>query len=477
MFFQVSASKKRHWLTLGIIAALCIAHSLPAKPSQDTSGSNNGLPNFIQVANKTIPAVVSIETRGSVTRTPYSTGPESFNEEFFRRFFGAPSRPAPEEEDKSAIIGRGSGCLIHPEGYIITNFHVVRNASTIYVKLNDNRIFEAQIIGSDPKTDLALIKIEEHNSAFPYLELGNSDDLQVGEWVAAIGNPLGLQASLTVGVISATGRNNLHISELENFIQTDAAINPGNSGGPLVNLNSEVIGINAVIATNTGGYMGVGFAIPSNMAKQVVDQLRTTGVVSRNGYLGITLQPINHDLAQALGLDTTDGVLVTHVIAGSPSDEAGIKQGDIVLKYDGKPIKGYEVLRNAILLTDPGQSMVLTINREGKIMKIKVTIGSRPSPALAAKVGLEVEELNFQLAQSLGYSETKGIIVKSVRNGSPAMIAGIEAGSLILSINRKQVETLAEFTKVLEEASQSKVILFLIKQQTELRYVPIRIEK
>ena len=355
-----------------------------------------------------------------------------------------------------------------------------KDMTEITVVLNDGREFPAKVIGQDPNTDVALLKIDAKN--LPFVKLGNSDNLEVGQWVVAIGNPLGLQASLTVGVVSAKGRNNLDLSRIEDYIQTDAAINRGNSGGPLLNLDSEVVGMNTAIVTNmaTGGYMGIGFAIPSNLLKSVMDELKETGSFKR-GYMGVVLQQVDNDLAQAFGLEKAEGALIAEVAKDSPADKAGLKQGDIVIKYNNIPVTNIGAFRNAVSLMRPGTVVTLTVLRNGKPLDIKVSLEQFPSTEIAAatardnKLGIEVENLTADVASKLGYSNDKGVVISKVVPGGPASWAGLKKGALILEVNKKKTTTVDEFNGALQQTEANKPVLLLIKQGDVTRYISFKV--
>ena len=299
----------------------------------------------------------------------------------------------------------------------MTNYHVVRDATKIAVDLNDknHKELQATLVGGDPQTDIAILKVEGKD--FPYLKFGNSEEVEVAEWVMAIGNPFQLEASVSVGVISAKGRNNLQISDLEDFLQTDAAINPGNSGGPLLDLDGHVIGMNTAIVSRSGGYMGIGFAIPSTILKTVQNQLIQNGEVTR-GFLGVSLQDIDRDMAEALHMKHAEGALVAEVIKDSPAAKAGIEQGDIILEINGSHVKNSSTLRNEVLLSPPGETIKLKVNRSGKIMDIDVKIGEYEQKRavmsdLAKKLGLEVQTLSPEIASQYGYKEDEGVVIRS----------------------------------------------------------------
>lgn len=435
--------------------------------------------DFSKVASQVTPAVVliKVETNTRQNGNPHSHFHEQdpyhfFQDDFFRRFFGgqAPARREPQ-------AGQGSGFLVTADGYILTNNHVIKDADNVTAILTDGREFSAKVIGQDPNTDLAVIKIEGENLA--HLKLGNSDDLKVGEWVVAIGTPLGLQASLTAGVVSAKGRNNLRLADFEDFIQTDAAINQGNSGGPLLNLEGEVVGINTAIASNTGGYMGIGFAIPSNMAAHVMDQLISSGSVTR-GYVGIRLQAIDAELAKALQLDKAEGSLVAEVESDSPAAKAGIQQGDVILELNNQRMESTIALRNAIALKKPGTKVFLKILRHGQPFTKTVELGSRTSELAqgsvsAAKIGLELIEYTPELARRLGYAEQSGVVVKSVLPNSPAYRAGLREGTLIVAVNHNKVGSVQEFQSSVKGSSKGGHVLLLVRQGDIVRYVSLQV--
>ena len=320
---------------------------------------------FAQVAKEATPAVVFITVEKTVEiSSPFSFNDpfEQFNDEFFRRFFG--DKIPQEHAHKYHQMGQGSGFIISRDGYILTNNHVVGDADKITVKLQDGREFSnSKVIGTDPESEVALIKIQGDD--FPVLPMGDSDKTEIGDWAIAVGNPFGLSETVTVGVISAVGRSNVGIAEYEDFIQTDAAINPGNSGGPLLNLDGQVIGINTAIFSQSGGYMGIGFAIPINMAKKIMDQLIKNGRVTR-GYLGIYIQNLTPDLAESFNLKQNEGVLVTEVGEGSPADKAGLMQGDIILEMNGQKMSSDSMLRNEVAMLAPGTKVNLLVYRDGK---------------------------------------------------------------------------------------------------------------
>lgn len=439
---------------------------------------------FRHVAKKVSPAVVFIKVekevsgRGAEFHSPFGS---PFGDEFFRRFFGAPPQfQQPHQTPKKRReAGQGSGFLITPDGYILTNNHVVGDADLVSVQMNDGREYEAEIVGTDPGSDLAVIKIDE--SDLPFLRLGSSEKLEVGDWVLAVGNPFGLSHTLTAGVVSAKGRSGIGLNDYEDFIQTDAAINPGNSGGPLVNLDGEVVGINTAIFSRSGGYMGIGFAIPVDMAKNIKSQLIEHGEVKR-GRLGVYIQDMTKDLAESFDLDETTGILITQIVEDSPAEDADLKQGDIILEVDGDKVEKVANFRNRIALTAPGTKVKLTILRDGERETVKVKIGKLDADETSAKsgssdlpkLGLSLQQLTPELAERFGYDDAKGVLVAGVESGSLAERAGIRRGSLILEIDRQRVTTVKQAKKLLK--TKKKTHLFLIQQGEGTRYVAIKTE-
>jgi serine protease Do len=442
---------------------------------------------FAAVVNKAVPAVVFVQVEKTVesgrAASPFRFQDpfDFFNDPFFERFFGPHFQPRQRMPKKFRQRGQGSGFIISKDGYILINNHVVGEADLIKVKLADGREFKAKVIGTDPQSDVAVIKIDATD--LPVLRLGDSDKIEVGEWVIAIGNPFGLSHTVTVGVVSAKGRSRIGINDYEDFIQTDAAINPGNSGGPLVNIHGEAIGMNTAIFSRSGGYMGIGFAIPINMAKAIKDQLLEKGKVTR-GWLGVVIQDIDEELAKSFGLKKTEGVLIAEVSEGSPAEKAGLKQGDIILRLNGKKVDDVGELRNKIALTAPGTKVKMGVLRENRHKTLQVTIGKQPvgraigmvQHKILGKLGLVVQDLTGDLAEQFGYREAQGVLVAEVEPGSPAARVGIRPGHLIEEVNHKQVHNMDEFIKALAQSKQTKRVLFRIRDGEFSRYVAIRIE-
>ena len=477
-------SGMKRWTMLAtVFAFVCI----PMKGFTADTIQGAGTVSVTGVAKNASPAVVSISVKSVIQdnsqffyngRSYQFEEPFGFfNDPFLQEFFGAPRKErAPRQQPQT---GQASGFIVSEDGYILTNAHVVNNADIITVSLNDGREFEATVIGADPNTDVAVVKINA--TSLPYLKLGNSDDLDVGQWVVAIGNPLGLQTSVTAGVVSAKGRNNLSLARVEDFIQTDAAINRGNSGGPLLNLNSEVIGMNTAIVTNmgSGGYMGIGFAIPSNLIQHVMEELIETGSVTR-GFMGVTLQQINHDLAQAFGMDKIEGALVADVSRESPAAKAGIKQGDVILRYNNKTVDNIAALRNGISMMKPGSQIDLTILRNGRINNITLSLGTYPGDQKPASIkrendlGVDVETLSPEAAKKMGYADLSGVVITNVKAGSPAAWAGLRKGALILAVNHKEITTSDEFYHQLSLIDKNSPVLLLIRQGDLINFVSIK---
>ena len=442
---------------------------------------------FAAVAREVSPSVVFIQVESIREERGSRAFPPPFGDEFFRRFFGEPFSPRGEApKGQRRAVGQGSGFifsskkgLLSDKTYILTNSHVVEDADKIRVQFQDDREFEGEIVGTDPKSDIAVIEITV--GGLPALEWGDSSKLQVGEWVVAMGNPFGLSHTLTVGVVSATGRTSLGISDYEDFIQTDAAINPGNSGGPLVNLNGEVVGVNTAIFSRSGGYMGIGFAIPSKLAKAIANQLIETGEVTR-GYLGIVIQPLTAELAESFNMEQSQGILVAQVSEDSPAKKAGLKQGDVIVGYQDKPVKDIGGFRNRVALTAPGSRETLTIIRDGKRQKVKITIGElsqeqtlAEAPTQSAEeLGLAVQTLTPELARQFDAKAGEGVVVTGVERGSIAAMAGIRTGNVILQINRKPIHSAKEFNRAMQESQDDKRALLLIRSGNMQHYVVLR---
>lgn len=481
--------KIKNFVTLSLSALLLFTSAYALENQRPEPLSNEALlkrisKGFSNVAKAATPAVVYIESQGVsaekhetlAKKSPNENPFDYFSDDFFNRFFGFPFEDK-KPKSKSETV-RGSGFLVSNDGYIVTNNHVVEKASKVTVTLSNGKKKTATVVGTDPKTDIAVVKIDgDHYSS---LAFGDSDKLEVGDWAIAVGNPFGLQTSLTVGVVSAKGRSQLHIVDFEDFIQTDAAINPGNSGGPLLNVEGEVIGVNTAIVSGSGGYMGIGFAIPSNMAKRIVEQLIGHGAVTR-GFLGVTLQPLDTDLSAFYKLNGEQGALVTDVVKDSPADQAGVKQEDIIIGYNGIRVENLGAFRNYVALLAPGSKLRLTIHRDGKEMQLDVTVAKLPDEVTGPntplqKLGMHVQELTTELAQKLGYLDGKGVVVTQVDPDSPAGEAALKAGCIILAVNRQKVSSVAEFTTALNEAAKEGRILLMVRQGEVIRFIALNLD-
>jgi serine protease Do len=422
---------------------------------------------FAKVAEAIKPAVININTvsRGAGGRSQIE---EFFGEEFFRRFFG----DAPERIPQRSL---GSGVIIDATGIALTNAHVVEKATEIEVITLDGSKHKAKVVGVDRKTDLAVLKLDDGKKAFPYARLGDSDALQVGDWVIAVGSPFGLQATVTAGIISAKARQ-LGQGPFDDFLQTDAAINPGNSGGPLVNMQGEVVGINTAIVA---GGSGIGFAIPSNMARKIYTELSTKGRVTR-GWLGVSIQPLTPDLAASFGAKDTKGVLISDVIADSPAGKAGLKPGDILLEFEGKRTEAPADLQRAVGLAAPGHQAKVKVWREGAEKTLEVRIGEAPDEreaqaqrgrATPSVLGMEVRPITPEVARQLNLKNAEGVIVARVEEGSAAAEAGIQRGDVIREINRQRVRSMSDFERVTRDAKEGDRLTVLLQRGPMSLYV------
>jgi serine protease Do len=441
---------------------------------------------FADLAEKLGPTVVNVYTTQTVE---VSSSPHQFFfpddmeiPEPFRRFFGIPDQQQETPKRKMERTSLGSGVIATPDGYILTNNHVVEDADEINITLSTFEEYEAKVVGRDPKSDLALIKIEPERE-LPAVAFGNSDKLRVGDWVLAIGNPFGLQQTVTAGIISAKGRS-INNGTYGNFIQTDASINPGNSGGPLFNLKGEMIGVNTAIFSRTGGNIGIGFAIPANMAKRVMQQLKEFGKVTR-GWLGVMIQHVTPELADNFGLDRPIGALVGQVVPDSPADKAGIKAGDVIIEYNGKEVSQMSMLPAMVAQTPIDEKAAVVLIRDGNKKTIPVIIGKMAEEqalfdsgegANGLDLGLTVQELSPELAESLGIEDVSGLIITNVDPGSAAAETGIKRGDIIQEINREPVASIADYKKSLMQAKNKKSILLLLKREQHTRFVVIKLK-
>ncbi|WP_028294761.1 DegQ family serine endoprotease [Oceanobacter kriegii] len=444
-----------------------------------TATANASLPDFRDLVKETSPAVVNISTIQHVQSTAYSDryGVPEDMPEIFRHFFGAPGQSPRGEQEKTSL---GSGFIVSKDGYILTNNHVIDGADEIIVRLNDRRELDAKLIGADPSTDLAVLKVEADD--LPIVELGNSDALEVGEWVVAIGSPFGFDYSVTAGIVSAKGRS-LPNENYVPFIQTDVAINPGNSGGPLFNLDGEVVGINSQIYTRSGGFMGVSFAIPINVAMDVADQLKSTGKVSR-GWLGVVIQEVSKDLAESFGLDKAAGALVAQVVPGSPADKAGLKSGDIITAFNGEPIYLSSDLPHQVGRVKPGKVAKVDLVRNGKRKRLNVEIGVLadadghgsgsqlpPNEYESERMGVVVANLEDEQRRKLGFD---GVAVQSVTDG-PAAVSGLVKGDIITMIHGETINDIDDFKQAVGNLPGDRSVPMRIVRRGSALFIPLRV--
>jgi serine protease Do len=436
---------------------------------------------FVELTRRVKPGVVNISTKKVVKgggRVFRQFSPPSrerdlfrdfFGEEFFDRFFGE----IPQRDFVQRSLG--SGFIIDKDGYIITNNHVIEGASEIRVRLSTEKEYDAEIVGRDPKTDLALIKIKSRND-LPAVELGDSDKVEIGEWVMAIGNPFGLSHTVTVGIVSAKGRV-IGSGPYDDFIQTDASINPGNSGGPLFNIQGEVVGINtAIVATG----QGIGFAIPVNVAREIIPQLKKQGKVTRGG-IGVYVQKMTPELAKSFGLEKGEGALVADVIAGAAAEKGGIRRGDVIIRFDGKEIHEMNELPRVVAATPVGKEVEVEILREGKPMKLKLKVGELKEEAAApaeekasVDLGMSVQEITPEMARQLRLKETGGVIVSQVESGSPADEAGLQRGDIIQEINGQSIRRLGDYQAAMGKVKKDEVVRLLVKRGERNIYLAFR---
>ncbi len=462
----------RHWVWMWVFVLSALSFTSRAYA--------NTLPDFAGLVEKYGDAVVNISTVQKQPETLSRGGRHSINPnqipDIFRHFFE--QFPGPSQEAQSL----GSGLIISDDGYILTNHHVVKDAQEVVVRLVDRRELVAEIIGSDEPTDIALLKVED--KGLPSVKMGRSDALRVGEWVFAIGSPYGFDHSVTAGIVSAKGRS-LPNDNYVPFIQTDVAINPGNSGGPLFNLKGEVIGINSQIYSRTGGFMGLSFAIPINIALEVADQLKQHGHVNR-GWLGVVIQEVNRDLAESFGLDKPSGALVAQVIEGSPAEKSGIKAGDIIIEFNEFALNLASDLPPIVGRVSPGTDVDIVVIREKRERKLSVRVGElsedemartsrkTASPLKANRLGLSVSGLSERQVETLGVS--KGVVVTSVSQG-PAMEADVRPGDVITMLNYKPIESVKQFNRVIKKMPVGKSVPMQIHRRGKPLFVPIRVEE
>jgi serine protease Do len=444
---------------------------LPAAPA-----SVAPQPNWVELTRALKPAVVNISTKRVEERvqlqSPFGNRSPFGGDDPFQQFF----KQFGQQQPRRSVRSMGSGFVINPAGYIVTNNHVVEGATDIRVKIDDGRELTGKVVGRDPKTDLALLKVEA--AGLPVIPLGDSSQLQVGEPVMAIGNPFGLERTVTTGIVSATGRV-IGQGPYDDFIQTDASINPGNSGGPLINTRGQAVGINAAIFSQSGGSVGIGFAIPVNQAKAVVTQLAASGKVTR-GWLGVTIQPLTPELAQGFNVKDGTGALVAGVQDKSPAARAGIKAGDVITQYDGRKVSTSADLPKLVAATAVGRQVPVTVVRGGRPVTLDVTIAQMDEPDQPAvaqaeeeksPLGLTVETVTPSVARELKLSEPRGVVVRGVRSGSPAENAGIQAGDVITEVNHEAVADAAQMKRVLAKHPKGAPVVVMIHRNGTNLYV------
>lgn len=476
-------------ITLAIVLLNLIAgHPTAAQAEESDRGVAyaRGLSSaFAKIAEEITPSVVNIsavKTRNVLKNNPSLQLNDPFLQPFFDFFgddftrqFGVPEGPAQQ--------GLGTGVIIDKDGHIITNNHVIGEADEVRVRLHDGRSLKAEIIGTDPRSDLAVIKIKASN--LKPAKMGDSDKLMIGEWVVAAGNPFGLDNTITTGIVSAKGRSISGGGQYEDYIQTDAAINPGNSGGPLVNLAGEVIGINTAIFSRSGGYMGIGFAIPSNMVRHVKESLIKEGKVIR-GWLGVGIQNLTRELAESFNYNSIKGALIGQIEPNSPAMEAGFQPGDIIVSFDGVEVIDTNQLRNMVAAVRPGSSVKIAVIRDGRKKELSLSIGELPSASVpviagqqdsATELGLKVEALTTELARQLGTSITQGIVVTSVTPGSVAGRAGLQRGDIIISVDGMQISTVRKFLNILSGKNLKKGLRLLVESRGMQHFVLLKADE
>jgi serine protease Do len=446
-------------------SVVAIATDISAAKAGATATPGAGFPDFVSLVNQIGPAVVNVSTTRIRQNAQALPGPFDNDDpmgQFWQRFFGQAAPSGPQKQ-----VGVGSGFVVDRDGTIVTNYHVVDGADKITVTLSDGKNFAAEVLGKDQKTDIAVIKIRAPKS-LPAVSLGDSDRLEVGEWVMAIGNPFGLDRTVTSGIVSAKGRQ-IGAGPYDNFIQTDASINPGNSGGPLVNLRGEVVGMNTAIFSQSGGNIGIGFALPANLVKEILPQLERQGKVVR-GYVGLGLQRMTPDIAESLGIVGSGGALVTEVVKGSPAQSAGLKSGDVIVKFDGRDIGNSSDLPSQVARVAPGTSVPLIIFRDGKKVSLSLTVGEMKEQEIVAKsadggdLGLAVVPVSADAAKELGLARSQGVVVAAVQPGSSADDAGVERGDVIVEINRIPIRTVSDYNDALVKSAKGNSLLFLIRR-------------
>lgn len=478
-------------ILLGFILSLVCSNSVstafsetdPEIAIKHAEGLSSAFENAANAIRASVVNISSVKHARPVSRQPRQKMPrqqspfpnpyeDSFNDEFFERFF---RQQRPQDH---AQQGLGTGVVLDTEGYIITNNHVVNEADEITVRLSNTKEYKAELVGSDPKTDLAVIKIKAPD--LTAAKLGDSDKLKIGEWVVAAGNPFGLDHTITAGIVSAKGRSNVGIVDYEDFIQTDAAINPGNSGGPLVNLRGEVIGINSAIFSKSGGYMGIGFSIPANMVRSVFDNIVDSGRVIR-GWLGVMIQNLDEDMAKSFGHKDTNGALVGDVTRGGPAEKGGLRQGDIIIGYNNTDVENVTQLRKLVAETKPGDTATLKVFRNREIESIRIKIVEQEADEKSVQdndtqtdLGLTLRDITPEIAQQLNTKLSKGAVVVEVDPGSQAFRSGIQPGDVILQLNNKDINSARDFESELKRISVENGFRLTVQSGDYQRYIFVK---
>ena len=469
-------SKPRRFVTGVVIAFLLSVMPLSAWAEEEQSIATLRQMGraFASIAEKASPAVVGVRAEKVVKGRSRSRG-TPFDEDLFEYFFRRRS-PRQFEQPESTQVAQGSGFIVTSDGYIMTNNHLVGEATEVKVSLDDGRTLAAEVVGADPETDVAVIKVKAED--LPYVEWADSGALEVGEWVIAIGSPFGLSHTVTAGIVSAKGRSRIGVADYEDFIQTDAAINFGNSGGPLLNLDGNAVGINTAII-GPGGNVGIGLAIPSNMAKVIYTKLKESGKVVR-GFLGVAIQDLGPDMAESFGAEDVKGVLVADVTEDSAAEKAGLKAGDVVLELEGEPLASANELSNRVAMYKPGTTVELVIVRNGKRKTITAKLDKRPEGGPTAgggavetqeQLGLSVQTLTKDLAEDLGYEGVSGVVVTEVEPGSAAAEKGIRPGTVIMEVEREVVRNVREFNEAIQKAQKKGKALLRIRSEGYTRFI------
>jgi len=465
----------------GILFCFVFICSVSLFVTQNAYSASQGPAGFADLADAVKDVVVNISTTQVMKENPMqpfmgkdSPFREFFGDDFYKRFFG----DNPQNQMKTHALG--SGFIIDKDGTILTNNHVVEKADEIKIKTTDGKEYDAKVIGRDPKTDIALIKIATDGKTLKAAKLGDSEAIRVGDWVMAVGNPFGLGNTVTAGIISAKGRI-IGAGPYDDFLQTDAAINPGNSGGPLFNMNGEVVGINTAIVAQA---QGIGFATPISMVKEILDQLKTGKVV--RGWLGIMIQDITPDLAESFGTTETNGVIVGDVVADSPAEKAGMKRGDIVKTLNGKEVENAHSLSRSVAAMGPESTVTLGVLRDGKTKEIKITIGTMPEeiaeqkqgPKTESAWGMSVQNLTADLAQKFGLEENEtGVVITDLQPGGPAAEARLKPGDIIKEVNRQKVQNVRDYKQSVQKMKKGETLLLLVKRGANTFYIALRAAK